>query len=306
MTLAEVVGFDPLKDVHALTCRAALDLANWLADLRLNDKADRTCSDYLYVGAELTMLIDKELADYTPHDITHFLLSKPEKSRPKYRSALASLFGWAYLNEMIDRNPMDRVARPRRGKQPHIDVFTDAEVALLCSLPAPDGQLLTLMLNTGLRKGECRRLQRRHIALEQAQLVVYQGKGGKDRVVGLNELVARAVAELDILEGLNSDDYLWCSRPGGGQSVNRSRPVAETTFHRWWQDPDKGVLARAGVSYRNPHVTRHTFATRLLRRGARIENVQLLMGHASIQTTVDLYGHLDLEDARADLALLEA
>lgn len=64
-------------------------------------------------------------------------------------------------------------------------------------------------------------------------------------------------------------------------------------------------LERAGVAYRNPHTMRHTFATRLIRAGARIENVQLLLGHTSIRTTIDLYGHLDVEDARADLRLLE-
>lgn len=70
------------------------------------------------------------------------------------------------------------------------------------------------------------------------------------------------------------------------------------------------VAVRQSVPTRS---TRHHSAraygdlrTRLLRRGARIENVQKLLGHSSIQTTVDIYGHLTMEDARADLRLLEA
>lgn len=76
-------------------------------------------------------------------------------------------------------------------------------------------------------------------------------------------------------------------------------------YHR--TDPRwTGVLARAGIPYRNMHVTRHTFATRLIRRGAKLDNVrQLLMGHSSIQTTADIYGHLDVEDARVGMRLLE-
>ena len=51
----------------------------------------------------------------------------------------------------------------------------------------------------------------------------------------------------------------------------------------------------------SPHWFRHTYATWLLRRGAGMESVKELLGHASITTTVDTYGHLSVEDARATL-----
>lgn len=54
-----------------------------------------------------------------------------------------------------------------------------------------------------------------------------------------------------------------------------------------------------------PHTSsaerRHTYATWLLRQGAGMESVKELLGHASITTTVDTYGHLTVEDARATL-----
>ena len=59
------------------------------------------------------------------------------------------------------------------------------------------------------------------------------------------------------------------------------------------------------VRYRNPRRARHTFATRWLKRGGRMETLSEAMGHASIATTVDLYGHLDLADVARDLALIE-
>jgi integrase len=76
--------------------------------------------------------------------------------------------------------------------------------------------------------------------------------------------------------------------------------IADGTFHRWWCR----CIEAAGVRYRNPHVTRHTFATNWLRRGGRLETLSLVMGHASIRTTFDLYGHLDTRDAEADLAIV--
>ncbi len=62
---------------------------------------------------------------------------------------------------------------------------------------------------------------------------------------------------------------------------------------------------RPVVRYRNPHTTRHTFATAGLRRGGRLETVSTVMGHASIQTMYDLYAHLDTPDVLADIALTE-
>ena len=46
---------------------------------------------------------------------------------------------------------------------------------------------------------------------------------------------------------------------------------------------------------------RHTYSTRLLQAGARIEIVSELLGHADIQTTRSIYGHLNVSDLRAEL-----
>ena len=61
-----------------------------------------------------------------------------------------------------------------------------------------------------------------------------------------------------------------------------------------------GCGERTGVDF-EPHHYRHTYATWLLRRGAGMESVKQLLGHASITTTIDTYGHLTVEDARKTL-----
>ena len=60
------------------------------------------------------------------------------------------------------------------------------------------------------------------------------------------------------------------------------------------------LRARTGIPY-GPHLFRHTYATWLLRRGAGMESVKELLGHSSIATTIDTYGHLTVEDARQTL-----
>ena len=62
----------------------------------------------------------------------------------------------------------------------------------------------------------------------------------------------------------------------------------------------KRLRRLTGISF-DPHWFRHTYATWLLRRGAGMEVVKDLLGHASITTTVDTYGHLTVEDARSTL-----
>ena len=110
----------------------------------------------------------------------------------------------------------------------------------------------------------------------------------------------QGVEELLLFERLEPQAHLWYTRPGGGK-VSRSRGLGAGSFDRWW----RRSLAAAGVRYRNPHTTRHTFATRWLRRGGRLETLSRAMGHESIRTTFDLYGHLDTSDVAADMALME-
>ncbi len=54
---------------------------------------------------------------------------------------------------------------------------------------------------------------------------------------------------------------------------------------------------RIGLDF-DPHWFRHSYATRLLRSGTPAEVVSRLLGHASVTTTLDVYGHLSVEDAR--------
>jgi integrase/recombinase XerD len=84
--------------------------------------------------------------------------------------------------------------------------------------------------------------------------------------------------------------------------VERGKPIGEGTFHRWWVD----CLARAEVRYRSPHTARHTFATSWRRRGLSVDEIQILLGHASIRTTSDLYVHTGVDDVARHMALLES
>jgi integrase len=294
---------EPLRDRSYQLTRLGAAVTDFLAWKRLEGAAERTLDQYERDLARACVLYpDRTLTTLTSEDILHVVTSFPTRSQKRARAALASMFRWAVLWGKVDRNPMDRIPTARQAPGRYVDVFTAAEVATLTSLPElRDRTLMAVLLDAGLRKGEARNLQAGRCLLEQRQLVIVRGKGGKDRVIPLTVRLAGCLADLFLTDGLDPDDHLWYARRSGGR-VRRQSPIGEGTFHRWWAR----TLDACEISYRNPHTTRHTFATRWLQQGGRMETLSRAMGHASIATTVDLYGHLDLADVARDLAVVEA
>ncbi|WP_334029302.1 tyrosine-type recombinase/integrase [Nocardia terpenica] len=79
-----------------------------------------------------------------------------------------------------------------------------------------------------------------------------------------------------------------------------SEPVGRPWSYSAAYDLVQRLRTRTGIAF-GPHLFRHTYATWLLRRGAGMESVKELLGHASITTTIDAYSHLTVEDARRTL-----
>lgn len=301
VVVAPVVGFSHLRDQRHKAARSAGEQEAWLAWLELGGLSPRTLSDYEWATARLLRgYPDKELIEFSDEELTRVLRTFPAKSRRERKVAFDSFFRWAYRTRRIPENPMDFLPRIARGKQKAIDVFTDMEIAALCALGETNGDLFLLLFDTGLRPGEARALRVRDCHLDRGELIVIKGKGDKDRAIPLTARLSQRLSEWFLLDALQPADHLWPVRPGG-YYLRRTRPMGETSYKTWYRDH----LAEAGVRYRKPHTTRHTFATRWLRMGGRLETVSKALGHASIRTTADFYAHLDLRDMRADLLLIE-
>jgi integrase len=285
-----------LRDLRHMDARAASDLADWLVHLELEGKADRTLYEYVRKLAPLLREFpDKDTAEFTPEDVSLILTRTPRRSRAQVRSIINRFFVWAELHDRTPRSPMGKVAVIKHPERRNRDIFTPAEVGLLEALPSPDGPLFAILFGTGIRKAEARKLRRGDIDLDRRRLMVREGKGGKDRIVALTPSAINAVADLDLLEALDRHDYLWYSHPGGGQLMSRRWPIGDTTYSTWYTRR----LELAGVRYLSPHTTRHTYHELMRRAGLSLEERQVLMGHASIRTTADIYGHVDF-DAVAD------
>ena len=164
-----------------------------------------------------------------------------------------------------------------------------------------DRLLFALMLDTGVRIGEA--LGLRHEDLEIAERIVTvtprtndnraRAKAGISRTIPASAELMRLYADyLNREYGALDSDYvfvnLW-AQPHG-------RPLTYAAAY----DLVLRLRRRTGIEF-EPHHYRHTYATWLLRRGAGMESVKELLGHASITSTIDTYGHLTVEDARKTL-----
>lgn len=298
------VGFDPLRDKSYRLTRLGSPIVDYLASKEQLGRSGQTLEDKeRYLAAFALMWPGLSLVEVETRHCAHWLAAQPAgETRRVRRSHLNDFFNWAIRWDLIEKNPLARLEQAPRAAKKVYDVFSDAEIAALCSLPVTDGTLLLSMFDAGLRRSECLALQPRHIMPEPmpGQLRILAGKGGKDRLVPLTKRLSRALAELQFVEGIGPKDFFWYTKPGG-RKIRRTVKAGEASFHLWWGR----CLDDAGVRYRNPHMTRHTFATRWLRKGGRLETLSLVMGHESIRTTFDLYGHLDTRDVALDLSLIE-
>lgn len=289
----------PLSRIGSSDARAAGDLADWLLWLELAKAAPTTRRAYESTCADLLEAFPgKTFAEFTDGDLMRLLLSYPEKSQRIRKAHLASWFRWGYQQRRIPANPVDLLPRLKQPHQPVQDIFTPAEEAKLRALPSPDGHLMTLLFLTGLRKAEARNLTGRRIDFDRRIVIVSEGaKGSRDRVIPMTVELEQAMADMFLVEDIRPDDYLWYDKPGGPFAVRlrRSKPIADTSFGRWWTR----CIDAAGVRYRNPHVARHTCATRWRELRVDLDDIQAFLGHASIKTTSDLYVHADAT-ARGD------
>ena len=299
------VGFDVLlRDLRHMEARAAGDLADWLVHMDLEGKAHGTLYQYsLKIASLLRAHPHKQLGDFSHTDINEVLRLVPQRSRHISRSIFNQFFEWAFLDDRIPVNPVLRVPKMKHPRRRPKDIFSDAEVAMLEGLPTPDGQLFTILFGTGLRQGEARKLRREHVDLSRARLVVYHGKGDKDRIVPLPPAVLAAFSDLDLLCRLERDEYVWSLARNVKYQGRRYRTteIGSTTYASWYTRR----LKLAGLDrYLNPHQTRHTFGHLLRERGFDLEERQLLMGHESSETTTRYYGHLTIEDVAKKVAVL--
>jgi integrase/recombinase XerD len=145
--------------------------------------------------------------------------------------------------------------------------------------------LLEVVYATGLRVSELVALPASAARRDQRMLVV-RGKGGKERLVPLNQAAKQAMGEYLALREA-------AGRGTGGKWLFPSFGEQGHLTRQHFARELKALAVACGISPArlSPHVLRHAFASHLLHNGADLRIVQTLLGHADISTT-QIYTHV--------------
>ncbi len=164
-----------------------------------------------------------------------------------------------------------------------------------------DKAALLMLFRLGIRKGELRGFRFEHYDAERAAVRVC-GKGGKWRTIPVEDAELRAVLDKYVADHdpEPAEYLLYPERVGAVRWANRFAPMSDTAAHRWWH----ACLDRSGVKHLPMHSARHTAITDLVRDTGNLKAAQIFAGHASIQTTADIYAHFDLADLREALKMV--
>lgn len=247
---------------------------------------------------------------------------------------LNQLLKMAYNDDTIDRNPIDKVQRPRQRKEEQkreIEAFTSDELKkinkCLDSEPLKWRAMIRLIEDTGIRRGEACGLRwenidfKRNAALIKWNICYTKEKGiyvdttktGKDREVYFTQAVA------DILKQYRAEQ-IAATRKRTDRLIKDKKPLdIEKVAIPEYVFTEKGInapmhpdspnryLRSFGKKYGieiHPHKLRHSFASMAITNGADIASVSEILGHAQISTTLNMYTHANEESKRKAAAIV--
>ncbi|WP_291077654.1 MULTISPECIES: site-specific tyrosine recombinase XerD [unclassified Empedobacter] len=261
-----------------------------------------TIEGYLRDIQKLINYSDKQPLDYSQDDLRDFVhdFASSEysvRSQARVISGLKSFFGYLQLEDFREDNPTSLLETPKIGmKLP--DVLSEKEIDKMIEvidLSKPEEQrnraIIEVLYGCGLRVSELINLKISDLFFDDGFIRVI-GKGNKQRLVPISDYTIKYInlykesirIHFPIQAGF--EDFLFLNRRG----KNLTRVMIFTIV--------KELSIIAGVKKTiSPHTFRHSFATHLLKNGADLRAIQLMLGHESI-TTTEIYTHVDQEFIR--------
>lgn len=218
------------------------------------------------------------------------------KSQARILSGVRTFYHYLVVDGYLEVDPTELLESPHLPK--HLpEYLTTEEVDRLeaaIDLTSAEGHrnraIIEVFFSCGLRVSELVELKLSNLFLNERFMRVV-GKGGKERLVPISQ---RAVGELELWFDdrrqmrikPGEDDYVFLNRRG--HHLTRTMILIMV----------KRLGEAAGIKKNlSPHTLRHSFATALLRGGADLRVIQVLLGHADIATT-EIYTHMDDESLR--------
>ena len=324
----EEAGPPPLRDppvgVRAATFSPARLVERVRAQIRYRHYSYRTEQAYVeWVRRFVRYHGRRHPADLGAPEIEaflHYLANERGVAASTHNQALSALL-FLYRDVLgVDLPWLESIERPTRPRRLPVVLARDEVDLLLAQLDGVHRLMARLLYGTGMRLMECVRLRVKDLDLARGEIVVRQGKGGKDRVT----MIPRVLAP-PLREQLARTRVIWqADRAASSPGVELPHALAvkyhaaDASWGWFWifpaqhlsRDPRTGIARRhhvheeslqraikravrsAGIAKpATTHTLRHAFATHLLESGYDIRTIQELLGHRDVGTTM-IYTHV--------------
>ena len=256
-------------------------IESFLSAKRLEGCSDRTLNFYKSTIDKMYVSIGKSIKAITTEDLRSYLSdyqSSNDVSKvtiDNIRRNLSSFFSWLEDENYILKSPVRRIHRVKAADSIK-ETYTDEDLEKLrdsCD-ELRDLALIDILASTGMRVGELVRLNRSDINFNERECVVF-GKGDKERIVYFD---ARTKIHLQNYLNSRSDD-------NSALFVSLKAPYIRLEI-----GGVESRLKKLGEALKiekvHPHKFRRTMATTAIDKGMPIEQVQKLLGHEKIDTTL--------------------
>ncbi len=271
-----------------------------IEDMNLHRLSRATQRNYLRDVSRFATWLGRPPDTATDEDLRRYQIEQTEAGlgAPAMNTAVSALR--FFYTRTLDRPDLTR--KLHRVKHPRAlpTVLSREEVTRMldATTSIKHQAILSVAYGAGLRASEVTKLKVRDIDSERMLLRVECGKGGRHRNAMLAQdllLLLREWWKVGRNQGvMHTDGWLF---PG----MHYLKPICYRQVHRIAAEPahSAGITKRVG-----PHTLRHSFATHLLEDGVDIRIIQVLLGHAQLQTTT-LYTRVATRTVRAVVSPLD-
>ncbi len=262
--------------------------------------------------------------------ITHLVVDRKASASTQNQAISAIIF--LYKNVLrieLDETTLNFV-RPKKGKRVPTVLSKEEARSIISNMSPPYKLMAQILYGSGLRIMECLRLRIKDIDFDNHRIIVFDGKGGDDRVTMLPDSVIPLLkTQIDRVTALHHKDLaagfgsvimpfgLGKKYPAAHKQTNwqflfpastitppapndedqtpHRHHIHETALQRAIREATNTAKITKRVT---PHTFRHSFATHLLQAGYDIRTVQELLGHKDVKTTM-IYTHVLQRGANA-------
>lgn len=242
-------------------------------ELTFRNYSRKTIDAYTYVVKDLYKYYKKPFKNLTQSEIKRYLLHKQEKG---LSSQTISLYANAinFLYSQIYKKPnFVKIRHPKKShKLPVVLSRKEIKQIINKTVNIKHRLMISVAYSSGLRVSEVVNLKCKDVDTDELTITVRQGKGKKDRVTILSDLIVADVKKLIAYKDFN--DIMFESERGG--------KLTTTTLQKVFKQTLKKAEIKKPATF---HSLRHSFATHLLENGVDVRYVQELLGHQNIRTT---------------------